>query len=69
MTKIIEAREYQIVKGKTLECPICSSKEFWTRETLMNTAGMSFLNLDWANKRALNYVCDNCGYVYWFLAK
>jgi len=66
-TKI--AQEHQIIRGKKLVCPICEEKKFWTRETLMNTAGMSFFNLDWANKRAINYVCDNCGYVYWFLNK
>lgn len=33
----------------------------------MNTKGMTFFKLDWANKEAENYICDSCGYVYWFL--
>jgi predicted nucleic-acid-binding Zn-ribbon protein len=49
-----------------LECPVCSHDLFWTRETLMNTAGMTMLGLDWANKKAVNYICENCGYIFWF---
>ena len=55
------------IKGKPLTCVICGEKEFWERETLMNTAGATFLGFDWANKPATNYVCGNCGYVHWFL--
>ncbi len=69
MKKKKEVKEYIIVAGKKLECTICKSTLFWTRKTLMNTVGMSFLNLDWANKNATNYVCDNCGYVHWFIEK
>jgi len=36
---------------------------------LLNTRGISFLGLDWANKVADNYVCDRCGYVHWFLQR
>ena len=33
----------------------------------MNTRGASFFNFDWANQEAVNHVCDQCGYVFWFL--
>ena len=39
------------------------------KETLMNTPKMSFFNLDWLNKKAQNYICDNCGHVLWFMKK
>ncbi len=55
------------IKGNKLICPICRCTSFWTRKTLMNTRGASFLGLDWANNNATNYVCDNCGYTMWFL--
>ena len=55
------------VAGNTLECPVCRHNEFWTRQTLMNTVGLTFFNLEWANKKATNYVCSNCGNVMWFL--
>jgi len=61
-----EAREHS-VKGKKLECPICSKKKFFTRRTLMNTPGMTFFGLEWANKEATNYICESCGYVMWFM--
>ena len=61
--------EERFVQGNKLTCPVCSSTQFWTRKTLMNTAGLSFLDLDWANRNASNYVCDRCGYVYWFLER
>lgn len=57
------------IKGHQLTCPICQGKEFWSRETLMNTAGATFLGFEWANKSATNYVCNHCGYVYWFISK
>jgi uncharacterized protein YbaR (Trm112 family) len=53
--------------GHRLVCPVCTHHLFWSRETLMNTRGASFFNLDWANKEATNYICGSCGYVYWFL--
>ena len=59
----------QTIKGKKLTCTVCSNDTFWERETLMNTAKMSFFNLDWLNKKAKNYICDNCGHVLWFMNK
>ena len=59
----------RIVSGKALVCAHCGHDRFWTRTTLLNTRGISFLGLDWANKVADNYVCDRCGYVHWFLTR
>ena len=58
-----------IIKGNKLECSVCRNDTFWERQTLMNTPGMTFLGLEWANKKAQNYICDHCGYVHWFLDK
>jgi len=63
------ASKQRIVKGHQLECQVCKNDTFWERETLMNTPGLTFFGLEWANKRAQNYICDNCGYVHWFLEK
>lgn len=57
----------KFIFGNKLICAVCNNDTFWERETLMNTKGMSFFNLDWANKSAQNLVCDKCGYVHWFL--
>lgn len=65
------ARKKQVtsyfVKGHQLYCPICKHEQFWTRETLMNTPGMTFFGIEWANKSAQNYICNNCGHVLWFI--
>ena len=59
----------QTVHGKSLRCPHCENDTFWTRTTLMNTKGATFLGFEWANKEARNFVCDRCGHVQWFLGK
>lgn len=55
------------INGHALTCPVCRSTRFWTRRSLLNTKGMTFMDLDWLNKEADNYVCDTCGYIMWFL--
>ena len=65
MSKKYESRR-QTVSGNKLICTVCNHDKFWEKETLMNTPGMTFLGLEWANKKANNYICDNCGYVFWF---
>ncbi|SFA73708.1 hypothetical protein [Algoriphagus aquimarinus] len=57
----------RMILGNKLICAVCKNDKFWERETLMNTKGMTFFKLDWANKSAQNLICDKCGYVHWFL--
>lgn len=62
-----EKASKRTVKGRELKCPVCGNDEFWKRKALMNTPGMTFFGLDWANKQAENLVCDSCGYIFWFM--
>lgn len=55
-----------IIAGRELVCPVCDNKHFYQRTTQLNTTGMTFLGLDWANKNAYNYFCSQCGYMFWF---
>lgn len=55
------------VDGYDLSCPICGNSNFRKRQTLLNTPGLTFLGVEWANKKADNYVCDSCGHILWFL--
>lgn len=55
-----------IIAGKKLVCPICENKRFFAKAVQLNTAGMTFLGLDWANTSADTYYCDACGYMFWF---
>ncbi len=58
-----------IVNGKRIHCPICDHNKFWSRETLMNSRGATFFQLEWANRAAVNHICGSCGYVMWFFHK
>ncbi len=67
MTSNNKTAETIVVQGKKLVCPVCDHKYFYTRKSMLNTRGLTFLNLDWANKSATNYICGHCGYIFWFL--
>lgn len=62
-----EDAKARTISGRPLICPICANTDFWKRQTLMNTPGMTFFGIEWANRQAVNYVCNRCGYVFWFL--
>lgn len=55
-----------LVGDNPLACLACGHKEFFRRFNLMNTQGLTFLKLDWANKDALCAICSRCGFVHWF---
>lgn len=61
-----ENRGTVTIRGHELVCPVCGGRHFWERKTLLNTSGMTFLGLDWANVDATNIVCESCGYMFWF---
>ena len=33
----------------------------------LNTAGLTFFNLDWANRSAATLICTSCGGIDWYL--
>jgi hypothetical protein len=53
--------------GRSLKCLVCGHDRFWQREAQLNTAGMTFLGLDWANASGICVVCANCGFIHWFM--
>lgn len=61
-----DPERYQ-VNGRELKCPHCGNDTFYTRESLLNTAGMTFFKLDWMNQEADNYICSQCGRIEWFM--
>lgn len=48
------------VRQHEISCALCRGKLFWDREVQLNTAGMSLMNLDWANASALGLQCAEC---------
>ncbi len=61
------AAEEAVVAGVRLRCEICKHTRFYAREGKIQTTAMTFFDLDWANASATCLVCENCGYVHWFL--
>lgn len=55
-----------VAGGKKVRCPHCGSDRFHAGRALLNTAGMTLLNLDWANKEATILTCAPCGMIQWF---
>lgn len=52
--------------GLRVCCPHCECGAFYKGRALLNTSGMTFLGLDWANKEATTLTCARCGLVQWF---
>lgn len=52
--------------GRSLVCPICGNRSFYERETLVSAAGDAFHGFDPAKTPVKTYICDRCGYMFWF---
>jgi predicted nucleic-acid-binding Zn-ribbon protein len=61
------AGERYIVAGIIVNCGHCASDQFVEGRAQLNSAGMTFLNLDWANRSAATLTCTACGHMEWFL--
>lgn len=55
------------VNGEEFSCLVCRGELFLTRDIKLNTTGMEFLDLGWANRSSLGVICIACGYVHEFL--
>lgn len=55
--------------GQPVRCTHCAARVFERREAQLNTAGMTFLNLDWLNREATLLICVQCGLIQWFAKK
>jgi predicted nucleic-acid-binding Zn-ribbon protein len=56
-----------IAAGKRLACVVCGGTSFHERNSLLSTRAAAFFNVNWANKEATNFICANCGYIFWFM--
>jgi hypothetical protein len=54
------------IEGKPVRCHHCGNETFAEGEALLNTVGMTFFGLDWANKTASTLMCAACGRIEWF---
>ena len=60
-----EPCEYRI-GGEPVQCDHCKHTKFVRGSAMLNTAGMTFFGLDWANRTATTLMCDHCGLIHWF---
>ncbi|MGC7872010.1 hypothetical protein ACPUYX_10840 [Desulfosporosinus sp. SYSU MS00001] len=57
---------YEVATIKVI-CPHCKNDVFEEGSAQLNTAGATFLNLDWLNKSATILICTRCGLIQWFM--
>ncbi|MBU2445721.1 MAG: DNA-binding protein [Bacteroidetes bacterium] len=65
--QISEAPDLYSVNGKQISCAHCGGQRFQKREILLNTPGLTFFGLDWANRTAIILMCVNCGKIEWYM--
>ncbi len=66
-TKTVHVTNTYQIQGKPIVCPQCGHNQFDFGSALLNTPGMTFLGLDWANRTATILACKECGHIDWFL--
>ena len=54
------------VGDHSVRCLVCGGEDFWNREIQLNTSGLEFLGMEWANASATGLICVECGYVHEF---
>jgi len=62
-------RVHAAVGGRWIHCLICGNDTFRAREVLLNSCGMEFFKLAWANESATGLICRSCGYVQLFAGR
>ncbi len=55
------------IAGTELVCGHCGGNDFRAGKAQLNTALMTFLDLDWLNRTAMTFLCTRCGRIEWFL--
>ena len=53
--------------GKPVGCSHCAYDRFVEGRAQLNTAGMTFFDLEWASRSAATLACTRCGHIEWFL--
>jgi hypothetical protein len=55
------------VLGKTFTCRLCHNPTFAVRYIKLNSTGMEFFDLGWANADSTGLICTSCGYIHEFM--
>ena len=57
------------IEDIVVSCTHCENQEFAEGSAQLNTAGMTFIGMDWANKSAHTLMCTHCGHIEWFMQR
>ncbi len=57
-----------IGRQRPFQCLVCRCRLFFDREIQLNSSGMEFFGMAWANQSAVGLVCADCGHVHSFLS-
>lgn len=55
-----------LVKGKQLNCSVCSNDLFLKKRIQLKIAVLIFFNNPWRDTNATCYVCSSCTHIMWF---
>lgn len=59
--------KYSAIGVPKIVCPCCENDTFKKDFRQLNSAGLTFFGLDWANKEATILICNRCSYILWFM--
>ena len=54
------------ISGKPLTCLVCGHQSFEQQNSMLNTRSGELFNIAWLDNVATNYICTECGYIFWF---
>lgn len=54
------------INGRRLKCLQCSAESFHRRRSHVETAMVTTMNPEWADRQVQCLVCDDCGFIHWF---
>jgi hypothetical protein len=55
------------VCGHQLSCQVCQHGEFWHQKAQLHSPMATFFNMEFAGRSADCAICENCGYIHWFM--
>lgn len=55
------------IGGQPVRCSHCGGESFDPGSALLNTRGLTFLGIDFANRGANLLICTACTHIEWFL--
>jgi len=64
--KAQKGERFESAAGLPIACSHCQHDHFHRSKRLLNTRGLTFLDLDWLNESATTLMCAKCGQILWF---